>query len=274
MATPIHYARGLGQQLVNRRVGTGAPTYYHHDAIGSVVGLSGPTGSLTDTYAYEAFGNVVDRTGRSTQPYQYLSNAYDPTTKLYDFHARMYDPSVGRFLSEDPVEGLPSLTQTMNSYSCSANNPMRYPDPSGMLGNGLTNDDPLMPSGGDSPHNARTNKDLLNSDGQGLPPSDRKPCKRENGVYTISEQPPVIRIYLDSCQTANLVDLMTLTGILAVPLIAPIPEAGSHLALAYAFLLAIGNTTLNRQNRIGGYEGIYLEVIYGPNGEAIQDIGY
>jgi len=152
-AAPAYYARGLGQQLISRRTGAGSPSYYHHDSIGSVVGLSGQSGTLTDTYAYDAFGNVVDRTGRSTQPYQYLSNAYDPATKLYDFHARMYDPSVGRFLSQDPVDGLPTLTQTMNPYAYGVNDPLAHPDPGGMLAANF--DDPLVPCGGDSPHNAR-----------------------------------------------------------------------------------------------------------------------
>jgi hypothetical protein len=55
-----------------------AASYYHLDAIGSVVGLTDSTGVLTDTYSYEVFGNVGARTGTNAQPYQYLGNAYDP----------------------------------------------------------------------------------------------------------------------------------------------------------------------------------------------------
>ena len=62
--------------------------YYHHDAIGSVVALTNNNAALTDTYSYTAFGEVRERTGTSTQPYQYVGNAYDSTTKLSDFHAR------------------------------------------------------------------------------------------------------------------------------------------------------------------------------------------
>jgi RHS repeat-associated protein len=109
---------------------------YCHDAIGSVVALTGGT-KLYDSYAYDAFGNSRARTGTNPQPFQYLANAYDSTTKLYDFHARTYDSGTGRFLSEDPVAGLAPLPQTLNPYACSVNNPLRYPDPSGMLGEGL-----------------------------------------------------------------------------------------------------------------------------------------
>lgn len=41
--------------------------------------LTGKAGSLTDTYSYTAFGEVRDRTGTSTQPFQYLGNLYDST---------------------------------------------------------------------------------------------------------------------------------------------------------------------------------------------------
>jgi large repetitive protein len=68
-----------------------------------VVGLTDNTGALSDIYSYDAFGNVRARTSITTQPYQYLGNSYDSDSKLLDFHARSYDPAVGRFTSNtDP----------------------------------------------------------------------------------------------------------------------------------------------------------------------------
>ena len=63
------------------------------------MGLTDSTGALTDTFSYTAFGEVRARTGTNTQPYQYLGNSYDSDLKLLDFHARAYDPAVGRFTS-------------------------------------------------------------------------------------------------------------------------------------------------------------------------------
>jgi len=58
------YVRGLGNQAISRQQGTSAtPSYYHYDQVGSVVGLSNSTGSLTDSYSYDAFGNQRARTG-------------------------------------------------------------------------------------------------------------------------------------------------------------------------------------------------------------------
>jgi len=114
-----------------RFAGTGSPLYYHHDAVGSVVGLSNSAGDLTNAYDYTAFGTIRERTGTSTQPFQYLGNSYEEDAKLYDFHARAYDPSVGRFLTTDPVAGLPTMPQTLNPYSYGYNAPLVYPDPYG-----------------------------------------------------------------------------------------------------------------------------------------------
>jgi len=96
-----------------------------------VVGLTDNTGALTDTYSYTAFGEVRARTGTNTQPYQYLGNSYDSDSKLYDFHARAYDPSVGRFTSEDPVAGFAEAPQSLNPYAYGYNGPLAYPDPYG-----------------------------------------------------------------------------------------------------------------------------------------------
>ena len=94
---PTYYTRGFGGQLISRSGGGDPLSYYHHDAIGSVVALTDNTGALTNTYSYTAFGEVRERTGTSPQPFQYVGNAWDAGSKLYDFHARAYDAGVGRF---------------------------------------------------------------------------------------------------------------------------------------------------------------------------------
>ena len=64
-ANPARYARGPGGQIASSRTGTNTPTYYHRDSVGSVVALSSNSGTLTDSYSYEAFGSVRARTGTS-----------------------------------------------------------------------------------------------------------------------------------------------------------------------------------------------------------------
>jgi RHS repeat-associated protein len=125
------YVRGLDRQVVSMRRGSSSPSYYHHDAIGSVVGLSDEAGSLTDSYSYDALGNTLSSTGTTPSPYRYLGNAFDPGSGLHDFHARAYDANLGRFLSRDPVAGFASMPQTLNPYAYGYGNPLAYPDPDG-----------------------------------------------------------------------------------------------------------------------------------------------
>jgi RHS repeat-associated protein len=99
--------------------------------LGSVVALSGNSGTLSDSYTYTAFGDLRSTTGTSTQPYRYLGNAYDSSSKLYDFHARAYDSSVGRFTSEDPINGSAVMPQTLNPYVYGLNGPLAYTDAGG-----------------------------------------------------------------------------------------------------------------------------------------------
>jgi hypothetical protein len=42
-----------------------------------------------------------------------------------------YDPATGRFLTRDPLPGLPSLPASLNPYVYALNNPVLYTDPSG-----------------------------------------------------------------------------------------------------------------------------------------------
>jgi len=46
-------------------------------------------------------------------------------------HARYYDPSMGRFLSVDPMCGLLDRPQGWNRYAYVMNNPLMYTDPTG-----------------------------------------------------------------------------------------------------------------------------------------------
>jgi hypothetical protein len=45
--------------------------------------------------------------------------------------ARYYDPSTGRFISKDPIEGMLSNPQSQNGYSYAHDDPINLSDPSG-----------------------------------------------------------------------------------------------------------------------------------------------
>ncbi|MCL4244488.1 MAG: RHS repeat-associated core domain-containing protein, partial [Candidatus Dadabacteria bacterium] len=51
-----------------------------------------------------AFGNIASQTGTAFNPYySYTGREYDAESGLYYYRARYYDPSIGRFLQEDPI---------------------------------------------------------------------------------------------------------------------------------------------------------------------------
>jgi len=55
----------------------------------------------------------------------YTGKKLDPSTGLYYFNQRYYDPELGRFITHDPAK------QGLNPYAYCANNPLMYVDPNG-----------------------------------------------------------------------------------------------------------------------------------------------
>ena len=52
---------------------------------------------------------------------------------LIHMNGRVYDPTLGRFLSADPFVQAPDSTQSFNRYTYANNNPLSYTDPSGFF---------------------------------------------------------------------------------------------------------------------------------------------
>ena len=115
--------------LVSRIGADGTTTHYYvADHRGSVVAMvnSSSSANVTHRYQYDEFGNVLQSEEADSNPFRYVGKyglMYE-TGDLYFVRARYYDPSIGRFLSEDPI-------WATNLYPYAGNNPMGYIDPSG-----------------------------------------------------------------------------------------------------------------------------------------------
>ena len=96
--------------------------------------MTSSSGSVTDTYAYDAFGAIRTQTGASAQPFRFTGEQQDPDVnrQLYYLRARYYDPALGRFWSRDPLSGYLGAPKTQNAYPYVMNNPAAFIDPSGM----------------------------------------------------------------------------------------------------------------------------------------------
>ncbi|MEA2091964.1 MAG: RHS repeat-associated core domain-containing protein, partial [Campylobacterota bacterium] len=102
--------------------------YYHKDYLGSVVGLSDSAGNSVESYSYDTYGKTVKSSSVDTgNPFAFTSREMDDDD-LYYYRARYYDPTVGRFLSEDT---LGFVSGDFNFYRYVLNNPVNNIDPHG-----------------------------------------------------------------------------------------------------------------------------------------------
>jgi len=104
-------------------------TYYIKDGLGSISDLTSSDGSIHEAYLYNSFGNVVKKVGTIENPYMFTGREYDIESGLYYYRARYYDPSIGRFISEDPLN---IAAGDANLYSYVFQNPINLTDPSGL----------------------------------------------------------------------------------------------------------------------------------------------
>jgi len=118
--------QNIDEQLAMLRSAT--TSYYQADGLGSITSLSSGAGALAQTYTFDSFGNQTASSGSLTNPFQYTARESDLETGLYYYRARYYDPSGGRFLSEDPIQ----FVGGVNFYRYASNDSIGFRDPLGL----------------------------------------------------------------------------------------------------------------------------------------------
>lgn len=97
---------------------------YGFEAIGTVRQLTNAQTQVTDSYAFDAWGNELTTQGSTANPHQYVgkySYYLDTQSALMLLGVRYYASANGLFLSRGLIEGY--------SYTYAANNPIRWVDP-------------------------------------------------------------------------------------------------------------------------------------------------
>jgi RHS repeat-associated protein len=116
------------RQLVGGAWGT---SFYGYDGHGSVRYLTDSSGAVTDTYDYDAFGNLVARTGSTPNDYLFAGEQFDPNVGLYYLRARYLNPAAGRFQTADTYEGVRNDPPSLHRYLYANADPVNKLDPSG-----------------------------------------------------------------------------------------------------------------------------------------------
>jgi RHS repeat-associated protein len=126
------YSYGLG--LLNERQiisGTGTTSFYGYDGHGSVRFLTNSAGTVTDTYDYDAFGNLIASTGTTPNNFLFVGEQFDPALGLYYNRARYLDVLNGRFMTMDPELGDTRDPVSLHRYLYANADPVNVADPSG-----------------------------------------------------------------------------------------------------------------------------------------------
>jgi RHS repeat-associated protein len=108
-----------------------ATSFYVYDGRGSVRALANPSGATTDTYDYDAFGNLIHRTGTTANNLLFAGEQFDPALGLYYNRARYYDERRGRFWTMDTHGARAGDSQSLNKYLYTRADPVNRRDPSG-----------------------------------------------------------------------------------------------------------------------------------------------
>jgi RHS repeat-associated protein len=105
--------------------GSGARYELMADGLGSIRALTDGSGAPAGTANYGVFGDIRAQTG-VTSRFGFTGEYYAQETGLWHLRARDLNPTLGRFLSADPVQPNAPGTQGYNLYAYVANNPIRY----------------------------------------------------------------------------------------------------------------------------------------------------
>lgn len=113
--------------------------YHHHDHLDSAVTITDSSGNAVSDAYFGPFGTNHSGSwiGESVPLADghlidgYTGHSHDTELGLVDMGGRIYDATLGRFLSADPLISAPYSTQAFNRYSYVYNNPLNITDPTG-----------------------------------------------------------------------------------------------------------------------------------------------
>ncbi len=137
-STTWTYYLGLGIDQVVLRDSGSAKQWYYRDGHGSTSAITDNSGNILEQYEYNAQGQfqianasgTVESFSQIGNTLLYTGREYDNETGNYFYRARYYNPTLGRFISRDPLSGA-EFSQGTNLYAYCLNNYLNAGDPLG-----------------------------------------------------------------------------------------------------------------------------------------------
>jgi RHS repeat-associated protein len=130
------YYSAFGRNVAVREVaggtGAGVVRFLLTDHLGGTAKTMNSSGTIVDSIKYWPFGAMRSGTATTTDKLftgQRQEAAVDPALGLYDYNARFYSTTLGRFVSADPVSD-----DGLSRYTYVSNNPLVLVDPTGYDG--------------------------------------------------------------------------------------------------------------------------------------------
>ena len=121
-------AGGIGGMLAytDHSTGVDRTAYYHADGNGNITAMINGVGRVVARYHYDPYGNLLGMAGPLSQEnrYCYSSKEIQPYTDLYHYGYRFYDPSLQRWINQDPI----GEAGGVNLYEFVGNDPVNQVD--------------------------------------------------------------------------------------------------------------------------------------------------
>jgi RHS repeat-associated protein len=131
------YGAYLDEPVVLDRA-SGPRLFYHQNALYSTFALTDPTGTVSEGYQYDAYGQqtvlgpdfmtVLGTTSGVGNPYMFTGQRSDPEDGLLYYKNRYESPRLGRFESRDPL----GIADSINPYEYVRSRPTFAGDPTGL----------------------------------------------------------------------------------------------------------------------------------------------
>jgi RHS repeat-associated protein len=102
--------------------------YVHTDHLGTPQSLTDENQAIVWQAAYTPFGKATILTNTVENNIRFPGQYYDQETGLNYNYFRYYDPSLGRYITSDPI----GLAGGINTYAYVGGNPLVYSDPNGL----------------------------------------------------------------------------------------------------------------------------------------------